>query len=111
MPPSPPPPASSSRIKGLGQQQQPVGKERGAAAAGTIPFPALGPAAPTPAAPSKEQQQQQPEEQQPAAPSLEDCQRCCDVLRVAIVDPGSRAAACVPLRPSLQRIQADLEQV
>ena len=41
----------------------------------------------------------------------DDCQRCCDALREVLVDPGCALAAHVPLRPSLQRIQADLETV
>jgi hypothetical protein len=34
--------------------------------------------------------------------------RCCNVLRQAIVEPGSAAARLTPLRPSLARAQADL---
>lgn len=47
-----------------------------------------------------------------AAPaSVETWQRCCGVLREAVVDAGSTAAALVPLRPSLRRIKDDLVRV
>ncbi|KXZ46529.1 hypothetical protein GPECTOR_43g966 [Gonium pectorale] len=50
------------------------------------------------------------------APAASSCspaawQRCCSVLREAVVDSGSQAAACVPLRPSLRRIKDDLVRV
>ncbi|KAG2501344.1 hypothetical protein HYH03_001134 [Edaphochlamys debaryana] len=35
-------------------------------------------------------------------------QRCCGLLREAVVDPGSDAAQLVPLRPSLRRTKDDL---
>jgi hypothetical protein len=46
-----------------------------------------------------------------AAYTPDDCQHCCDALREVLVDPGCLLAAHVPLRPSLQRTQADLETV
>ncbi|KAG2449708.1 hypothetical protein HYH02_005235 [Chlamydomonas schloesseri] len=47
-----------------------------------------------------------------AAPAnVEMWQRCCGVLREAVVDAGSAAAGLVPLRPSLRRIKDDLVRV
>ncbi|GFR42544.1 hypothetical protein Agub_g3451 [Astrephomene gubernaculifera] len=43
--------------------------------------------------------------------SLQTWQRCCSLLREAVVDPGCPAAAMVPLRPSLRRIKDDLVRV
>jgi hypothetical protein len=46
-----------------------------------------------------------------ARASVETWQSCCGVLREAVVDAGSAAAALVPLRPSLRRIKDDLVRV
>lgn len=47
----------------------------------------------------------------PAASPADDLQRCCSLLREAVADSGSAAAALVPLRPSLRRIKDDLVRV
>lgn len=48
------------------------------------------------------------EQPPPAAASLQALERAVSLLREAVVDAGSPAAALVPLRPSLRRIKDDL---
>ncbi len=47
----------------------------------------------------------------PAASHADALQRCCSLIREAVADSGSAAAALVPLRPSLRRIKDDLVRV